>query len=205
MILLIGFILIVTLAILLVSGSIPKKLITIEWRERSLKALFSDGPTNEWKPLLAKVIKEAESDWIEETGLFLHINRQFNLDGRFARNVGEICAAVVQSPGSAVPSSAPCPPNAFAKTQFALEYLRSVGFLQTTRYAGDQVQSFGLNALGHKAFEQIREDWIATGAVKQSRLAELDLGFPGLQAPILAARDWYRSKQINSQGRLVDR
>jgi len=167
-----------------------------------VKALLGSGGTEGWKPILSRIVIDADTPWLSEVGLFLQINNRKNMDGRLARNLGEICFAVRYSAGE-LPSEEPsrhnnfCPPEDFARTRLAIDVLNDIGFLQTSLYVKAAYPSYELNALGTKAFEGVREAWLLEGDDKAKRLAFMDVQYPGLQTRLLSARDWY-GDQMNS-------
>jgi len=163
-----------------------------------MKALLGSGSNDGWKPILSRVVIDSDTPWLEEVGLFLQINQKQNVDGRLARNLGEICLAVRYSRNLWHPGNSFCPPEDFAKVRIAVDTLNDIGFRADSKYVNDKYQSYALNALGSKAFEAIRENWFSKGEEKLIQLALLDLEHPGLRTPLRKAHDWYH-KNIDAE------
>jgi len=185
---------IVSASVLIGNGHIPVKEIIIDGS--NVSALLGKGDDKGWKKLLATAVKEAKGEWTEDVGMFLYVNRSHNLDGRLARNVGEICLAVRYARGLYDKSDGPeCAPSEFAQTQLALDELKDIRFRADSYYVKARYKSYSLTTLGEQAFEEIRKQWLLAGGEKAKKLGLLDLGFPGLKPFIRNAHKWFVSTQ----------
>lgn len=179
---------------LIAQKHIPVRQIALEFF--GVHALLGSGGTDGWKPILSKLVLDSETPWLVEAGLFLYINHMKNIDGRHARNYGEICYAVRHSSNPKLQNNAECFPGDFARARLAIDTLNQMGFIEPVKFARDRYFSYQLNALGNKAFEAVREEWISEEDDRTAMLALMDIGYPGFRKQLLASRNWY-GKHIN--------
>lgn len=180
-----------SLIYLVVAGYIPVREIALEGY--GLKALLGNGAAEGWKPILSRIVLDSKVPWLTEAGLFLQVNSKENVGGRLARNLGEICYAVRTIQEGVTQNNDICPPEDFARTRYAVETLKNVGFIQISLYGKVSYESYELNALGLKAFEAVREKWLSEGDDKSRRLALMDIQYPGFKGRLMAAHDWFES------------
>lgn len=181
--------LIVSVTYLIGKGKIPIRELALEGL--GVRAFFSGGVAEKWKPLLAKVVREADSAWLEDVGVFLLVNKDNNIDGRLGRNLGEICQAVRYAREPSRQDGNECPPEDFALVRQAITALGDVGFRHDILYVNSKATSYALNALGQKAFEQVRDDWLGKGAEFRQRIGRYDIQYPGLKDRLIKSREWY--------------
>ncbi|MEG3620114.1 hypothetical protein V5T82_16740 [Magnetovibrio sp. PR-2] len=174
---------------LVATGHIPVREVALE--VYGVKALLSGATQEKWKPILSRIVLEADTPWATEVGLFLQINNEQNIDGRLARNYGEICYAVRKALKPSPNQDVTCTPEDFARTRMAVETLKHWGFLEPHKYVAADYWSYRLNALGTNAFEAVRVKWLQEGNEKARIIALLDSEYPGLRRKLLEARDWY--------------
>ncbi len=174
---------------LIATGHIPVREVALE--VYGVKALLNGATQEKWKPILSRIVLDADTLWVTEVGLFLQINNEQNIDGRQARNYGEICYAVRQALEPSPNQDVACPPEDFARTRMAVEALKHWGFLETHKYVVAEYWSYRLNALGTNAFEAVREKWLQVGNEKARIIALLDTEHSGLRRKLLEARDWH--------------
>ncbi|MBF0246941.1 MAG: hypothetical protein HQL36_02550 [Alphaproteobacteria bacterium] len=159
--------------------------------ENGVSVLFGEGSAKNLKKQLADVIqKEASGKVTKEVGLFLHINQRQYIDGRTARNIGEICFALRFSKKPSPNLEIECPPEDYAQIQFSLHELKRLNFRQDVRYARSSHESYELNTLGQQAFEGLWERLLLEDDEWVKSLAYMDLSYPGLGSKIEMARNW---------------
>ena len=185
----------ICLTILIFSGALPIEKIIVD--NQGVTALFGKGENEAWKKKLAASLKQSVGENTLDVGMFLYLNQKVYIDGRDARNIGEICVAIQNAAlGSTDNIQEKCPPESFANIRFSLEELNDYGLVTEVRYANSKGTSYRLNALGQQAFSGLRQEWVESGTNSAIKLTHLDLSYSDMRDLMVNGRQWYEAKYM---------
>lgn len=176
------------LFVLILTGRVTLEQIKIG-RDEGVLSIISGSNEEKYQDFLAAALRSEDYPFIEEVGIFLLINGTANVDGRKARNIGEICIALLYAQHKQ--SEVGCPPATFATIRSAIQRLETLKYLSFVTYFKDRFLSYELNALGELALSSVRRRWSAQGGHTAEKLGRLDLSYPGLLPNLIMARREY--------------